>query len=246
MSETIRIETPEGDEIWGKMHTPDEKKGGTILLNHGFTSGKKEYKDEAKYLKRKGYEAFRWDRRGYGDSTGDKDEDIEYLTLSSGTKDLENVVNYLKDRWSIEEGLAAYGSSFGGKITLHYSAEHPEAFDVLALRAAGSYFDLIREEIYDLLRNKKGYTEDDVEMFMEDLRSYDAEKAVKKIQNPTIMFHGDDDEKVPIENSLRLLRNLDITRSLNIFKGWGHDFDEDEEMLGRTLNLTKAWFDNHL
>ncbi|HDL5699233.1 TPA: alpha/beta fold hydrolase [Mannheimia haemolytica] len=103
-----------------------------VIVLHGFGSSK-ELKSNTKFGERlsskyKGYAALAFDFPCHGDDARKKlsvEESITYLQL---------VINYAKTSLNAKN-LYAYGTSFGGYLTLKYLAEKGNPFRKIALRA---------------------------------------------------------------------------------------------------------------
>lgn len=238
------IETPNGDEIAAVIHHPENSPKGLTLLQHGLYSDKEgSWETRAKYLANEGFIAVRFDRRGYGES----DRKFHEFNLSTGIEDTLTLVDFFETEG--EDKFGILGSSFGGLIAIHAVAVDSR-INALVLRAPVTYtqsvFAELREEV-----TKKGKM--DLEempgehidkIFFEDLDNYHAEDASGKIKAPTLIFHGTDDEVVPIKDSKKFYRSLDVEKNLIEAEGEGHVFSGEG---GReVLEKSAHWFSKYL
>ncbi|KXA96455.1 hypothetical protein AKJ39_04415 [candidate division MSBL1 archaeon SCGC-AAA259J03] len=239
------IKTPEGEKIAAVIHYPGKSPKGSVLLQHGLFSDKEgNWERRADFLAERGFKAVRFDRRGYGES----DRDFHEFNLTSGVEDSVTIMDFLEG--DDEEKFAIYGSSFGGLIAIHVAAIDSRV-DVLGLRAPVTFtervFADLREEV-----EREGVLDLDEEMqgarmeleFFQDLDEYDAEEAARRITVPTILFHGVEDEVVPIQDSKRFYDLIEVDKEFVEVRGGGHVFvlERDREVLERAAE----WFSRYL
>ncbi len=238
------IKNSEGEEIAAVLHHPEEKPNGTVLLQHGLFSNKEgKWKKRAEHLARKGFLAIRFDRRGYGES----DLNFVNFTLSTGISDTKTLLNYLEKQE--RNNFAILGSSFGGIIGICVAAED-DRINSLSLRSPVTYPENL---LPDLRRRVKEEGRVKIEemsdswmdrKFFQDLDSYDMEKKINQLNIPTIVFHGTSDDIVPIRNSRRFFREIDVEKDLVEFEGEGHVFSIQID--SRVLDRTASWFSKHI
>ena len=78
---------------------------------------------------------------------------------------------------------------------------------------------------------------------VEDRANVNQEKLAQGIVFPVLFIHGDQDERVPLDDSKRIVELSDGEAELYIPKGEGHVF---KEKLGEIVERTTSWFVKYL
>lgn len=235
MAEKHIIDTGTGEKLSARLHSADSDRW--IFFCHGFGSNKEgSYERRAERAVKEGFNAVRFDFRGNGESDGDFIEQ----NLSSRMKDLESVIDYFgPDRYVL------FGSSFGGKVAFHTAIRRdPES---VIGRSPVTYNDIMsdyREEIEEkgVVEKIEGKKVD--ERFFEDFDKYSFSETAKKIESPVMIFHGDEDRLVDIENSWVAADELNVDVSVQKFVGEGHSFSDRAEQ--NMMDLMFCWLRNVL
>jgi len=230
MKEKIFFQSQKGYRLCGILSDPSgNKKNPIILLCHGFSTSKngRTYLRLEKMLNEKNLATLRFDFFGHGESEG-KFEDI---TVSEAVDDVLCAIKYLKNFGYGKIGL--FGSSFGGIASI-LAAGQSEKLYVLALKSPVSdYLALLsaRDSGRELkVWKEKGFmnvTGADGQslrlnyIFFEDAEKIDGYAAAKNIKVPTQIVHGDRDETVPLEQSVKAAQLIPGCR-LKIIKGADH------------------------
>ena len=71
---------------------------------------------------------------------------------------------------------------------------------------------------------------------------------MKRVETPTLMLHGEDDEDVPVEQSYlfhRALKDIGVRTELVVYPRENHGFVEYNHILDSTSRIT-SWFTNLL
>lgn len=202
----------------------EEKKAPTVVMCHGFHSSKDNSlstKALAQKLVERGISVLRFDFTGHGHSEGD----IDKITPLDGLDDLKSAIRSLG-----KEKVALYGSSFGGYVSLLYACQNP----VLALALKAPVADWAHVQI----SQNRGIK------FHQDTKDIDIYKQAFNIRAPTLIIHGDQDDVVPIGQSLKLLKALRCDKKLQIIKGASHDIRGED--LERTNTLIGGFFQEKL
>lgn len=87
------------------------------------------------------YTVVYWDQRGAG-KTLTKNKNL-YPTIEESLDDLQQVVNYLKAKYS-KEKVVILGHSFGSLLGALFALRHPE--DVICYIGAGQFISIIENE----------------------------------------------------------------------------------------------------
>ncbi len=221
------------------LATPEGPTSRAVLLCHGFMSGKESETNRTltPRLLSKRIAACRFDLFGHGESDGP----FSHLTLTRCLEQTEAMLRWLAENGYTEIGLV--GSSFGGLIAIHTAAKHPELFSVALKCPVSDYPPIWREQLGEtgmnhwkesgLLAiatpNGKARLE---YAFYEDILKYDTYRAAAQIKSPTLIIHGETDEYVPFDQSLRLFDTLRLPndrREMEAIPGANHEFSKPED-----------------
>lgn len=238
-------------KLCGILSNPtDNKSNPIIILAHGFTTTKKSpgIATLSEKLNSLNISTLRFDFYGHGESEG-KFEDI---TVSEGANDVLSAIKFLKKEGYKKIGLM--GSSFGGICSIIAASKSPELF-VLSLKSPVS--DFVKVEEFDLSNEsvsewkKKGKRIYNAERnlflnysFYEDIQKLNIYKDAKKINVPTLIVHGDKDEIVPIQQSFRLVKEIE-TSKLVVVKGADHRYS-DKKQFDMTIKLISEFIEENV
>lgn len=195
--------SPEKDALLHGLLLKSKEPKGVILFYHGNRGNVTRWGNIVKYFLQFNYDILVMDYRGYGKSIGIRNE----VKLHS---DALYAYQYLSKRYN-EERIIIYGRSIGTGVATKLASEvNPKC--------------LILETPYknfaDLL-NKR--------LFMFPIRwliNYDfkSDLFLKNVQSPVHIFHGTNDNIVPLQSALRLVESTnrkDI--NVNIIEGGQHN-----------------------
>ncbi|HEA67742.1 MAG TPA: alpha/beta fold hydrolase [Desulfobacterales bacterium] len=226
----------EGYKIEGNIHFPvNHQSAPCVICSHGLFSSKESPKfiAMAEQLAGEGFVAIRYDHRGCGMSEGK----IEETTVSNRLKDLDSILDFVGERFSITRRIGLFGSSMGGYISLLKAAQ---ATLVSAVVVWATPFKLGRtrsdynEEGYPLLK----------ESFYEDLNNHKLLDVLGGIKR-CFVIHGQKDELVPVRHSNKIYENLADPKKIEIFPGGDHRFTNVTDRK-RAMALSVKFFKNYL
>lgn len=188
--------------VLSALHFRAEDPKGVILFLHGNAENLLICSKIAPRFVTQGYDLFAIDYRGYGKSTG-------RITTEEMLHDDVNVAyEYLRDSYSQDE-IICYGRSLGtGLATRLASANQP---NMLILEAP--YFSMV-----DRIQQSVSWIPEEAITYP--LRT---DQWIKDVNCPIYLFHGDNDETIPHDSSLRLAELLDGPHELFIIQGGGHN-----------------------
>lgn len=228
MEQKLFFENSKGNKICGILSNPTEDKTKpVIILVHGFNSGKDSSTNIAlvEKLNKNKISSFRIDLFAHGESEGD----FENLTQSEAVDDVMQAIEFLKSLGFIKIGLE--GSSFGGLATI-MAASKSKSIILLAVKCpVSSYLEFREYANLGLIEEwkKQGYSYRENKKlkysFYKDVKNNIAYDVADKIAVPTLIVHGDADNEVPVEQSIKLSKLISNCR-LKIIHGASHFFRE--------------------
>ena len=237
MLQNLYFKNSKGDKLAGILSNPTgDTKAPMVIMVHGFASSKnaRTVTKLAGSFDQLGISSFRFDIWGHGESEG-KFEDI---TITEAVDDILQAIAFLKSQGYAKIGLV--GSSFGGISSIMAASKTDKLF-ALALKSPVSDYG----EVELLILGEKGiqewkdrgythYTNGEGKAlrlkysFYEDFKNNDAYQAATKIKIPTVIVHGDQDEIVPLGQSIKISKLIPNCK-LVIVKGAMHSYQEGEQ-----------------
>ena len=218
----------------GTLHLPRVEAPPTVIGVHGLFSSGDSPKQMAlaKRCNAHGIAFFRFDHRGCGRSQGDFGR---VTSLESRMCDLRCAVQLIRDRRDTGNRLGLFGSSMGGAVCLALA----KSLGIRALvtvaapvdSASVSLFPAEDKILPDHVLNKNA--------FCFDISGYLAE-----IHN-CLIFHGDNDEVVPVSHAKRIYRHAKDAKKLVIQKSGDHRMSNFNHQQAFVREAT-AWFVQHL
>lgn len=215
MEEKVVFHNSKGNRLIGVLIDANgNKEKLVVLFVHGHSSSKytKNFVKLSELLKEKGMSSFRIDLYGHGESDGK----FEDCNVTEAVDDILKAIDYLKKKGYHRIGLL--GSSFGG-ISSMVAASKTNDLDFLVLKSPVSnykekYLATNGKAFLDQWKKEKVRDYDASEgkvlrlkySFYEDALKNDAYKAAPLINVPTLIVHGDQDEAVPVEQSIKISR----------------------------------------
>lgn len=244
-----------GQELVGIQSFPDKTPAPGVILFHGLSNTKEDCplicETESK-LQKKGFATFKFDFFGSGESPGKlKDKTIDILEQNA-----RDALEYFYDDKISKIGL--WGRSFGGTMVALLTPDNRIKSSVIA---TGFIIieELFEEKWKDLKKkekklekkgeklpgtgNYKGEYEFEKEWF-DSLVGID-----KKISNrlkeidSVLVLATTPDEKIPLENSAKIINLANEPKKIHIFEGVGHDYSGVEE---QAVNYAVSWFKKYL
>ena len=244
MKEKIFFKNSKGNGLCAILSNPTSgKESPIVVLCHGFSTSKdgRTYVNLERILSKKSISTFRFDFFGHGESEGQ----FEDITVSEAVDDVLSAVLFLKQSGYSRIGLI--GSSFGGMASI-IAAPKTDDLYILALKSPLS--DYMSKPLTQEDKNKlktwkeKGFVEvSDSDgqsrrlnySFFEDASKTNGYTYAQKIKIPTLIVHGDRDETIPVEQSIKSA-NLIKNCRLEIIDGADHTYSNTKDFQ-RMLDL---------
>ncbi len=228
----------EGKRIGWFLYVPAGKKSEkfpAVILVHGFSGGTHEVKNKymCEQLARSGMVAFMFDF--YDEPNGLSDLPIEEMSVSLQLRVVRAAVDYVAGlRFVDAHRIGLMGHSLGGMTVLLYTPMDARV-KALVVQSGVSDFKALVEHWGDVsewkMQGVKHFTRSWGEMdikysLVEDGLQNDVYKMARKITCPVLVFHGDKDESVRLEESEKLMHSLKRTDEFVVLKGSGHTYKE--------------------
>lgn len=253
MKEKIDFQNSAGISLRGILSDPLPGSGNPIvILCHGFSThkGGRTNTSLEKTFNAAGWATFRFDFFGHGESGGN----FEDITISEAVDDVGRAIEFV--RGSGHRQIALVGSSFGGLASLLTASERSDLF-VLALKSPVSdYMDrLIFQNHKNRIREWKetgfiqitGAGNQRLRLnhsFYEDAKKFKGYEAAERITIPTLIVHGNKDETVPFEQSLKTAKLISNCR-LEILDGADHIYSQPAHF-EKMLDLISSFVLDHI
>lgn len=233
------------------LPTLEQAKFPTIVLVHGFGANKTEYgmfDDLAKRLASNGYQVYRFDFAGLGESEGT----YAHTTLTKQAEDLESILSFVKAQPTTDNlRIGLVGMSLGTAVITAFQPENIKA--IVYLGSVSEPHKTLKELFGD------GYRPDDISVritsegkrvemygdFWKNFDKYDLPQLIKNIKAPIMFIHGEKDSKVGASSAKLYFDNSNNPKDLRIIKNADHGFYEPSER-EEMIDLVKNWFDKYL
>ncbi len=241
----IKFQSYDGYKLEGTLVTAEKEKGALVFV-HGITSSRDElgfHSDYAKFLGENGISSLRFDLR-YHEKEGTA---LNKLTLSGIVNDIEAAFVALKNNVSKDlKSFFIVGTSFGGGLAAYWADFNfrNEIKKIILNAPVINYENDVLErnglvqdgflsgKAQKQLSRKEFVKSSDIHFgrgLINELKYINGIKAIEKLGDKIVIFHGDEDEDVPLASTKKYMSKQSV---LKIIKGVGHGFGvEDDEDL---------------
>ena len=224
-----------------------------VILCHGFLSDKNSRTNRrlTELLVPQGIATLRFDWYGMGESK----ERFSNMSLKQCEEQLDAAFQALHKRGMDRLGLV--GSSFGGLMAI-LAAPRQDKLQALGLKCpVVDFSEVLRLEFgpeamehWKSTNHIPNIVGDGSPVplqydFYEECLTYDAYAAISRIQVPTLVVHGDQDELIPRPQIDRLLATLHSIKQFKLIEGADHQFGRPEEFRLMTNHLSQ-WMVQYL
>lgn len=251
MEKTVYFFSSDGIKLAATLTLPPGDTKSCVILCHGIGYGRNIediFPDLALLLSNKGLAVFRFDFRGHGDSAGKQRE----FTISGQLKDIEAAVSWIKTAGYLNLGITAI--SFGAGAAALYAARIPGAIKSLAfLFPVIDYGSLLEQKTGwakqyfgpDAIINieTRGFAKIGSRGFeigrelIAEMNDFKPWREISKIKIPVLFVHGDADDAVPLQDSIKYSRNMNNSK-LEVIAGGEHGLSNSKEIINKTIGLT--------
>lgn len=254
MEEKVYFKNSEGLNLCGILTSSNNETKTCIALCHGMTVDKEEggiFTNLAKELSLNGFNVFRFDFRGHGESEGKSTD----MTVDSEEKDLNTVFEYLKNRGYKTFGVVA--ASFGGGAASFFVPKHQSIIKALVLwNPLINYHSLVNptlpwgKEYWGKPAFEKAEKDGFIEVgdrkfrlgknLLNEVKVLEPWKELLKLSIPVLFVHGDKDTYVPYDDSVKyskMVKNGKLV-TINGAEHGFHDRKEDSDVADKaTINF---------
>ena len=227
--------TVDGLLLQGTFHDPGTNNPPVVIGCHGLFADRQSPKQKAlaRATCQEGIAFLRLDHRGCGDSQGDFKQET---TLENRVRDLLGAMDFVKTKLGLKNTMGLFGSSMGGAVCLKVAMQIP--IDCLVANAAPMDFtaviDILKENSQDHLLSRAFYAENPVLARDEDL-------PISRI----LIFHGNQDETVPVAHALALHAMCQEPKKLQLFKNGDHRMSSARDQ-GLFIKESVKWYKEYL
>ena len=228
----------EGKKIGGFLYVPDgEGKFPAVVLVHGFGGGVHEPKNKfmCEQLCAEGFVAFMFDF--YDKPNGLSEFSIEKTSVTLQLGVLRAAMDYVCGLFFVVAGrVGLSGHSLGGMTVLLYTPTDNRVKALVVQSALSDFKEKTLSHTWGNITNwkERGYKIFDKSWggmnvsynFVADGLTHDVYGAAGRIKCPVLVFHGDKDESVPLEQSERLMKSLKKMDEFVVLAGSGHTYNE--------------------
>ena len=196
----------QGNQLDARLELPSGEPKAFIIFSHCFTCTKDiltTYRS-SRFLAQKGYAVLRFDFSGLGASTGD----FSNCNFTTTIEDINAAIRYLTDHYSAPTILI--GHSLGGTSSLATAVDNDGIKKVITIASPsqpahvlhhfGHALTMLEQDIPSSFE-VAGTFYDINPQFIEDVRSWDMQTHLSKLDKPVLIFKVENDELVNAENA---------------------------------------------
>jgi uncharacterized protein len=214
--EEINIKTFDKSQLNGILFKADSSKG-LIFYLHGNGGSLRNWGAIAGFYTNLNYDVFMLDYRGYGKSEGKISSQDQIF------QDIQDAYNEMKKKYQ-ENKIVILGYSIGTGLAAKAASENNPK--LLILQAP--YYSLT-----DMMTHKFPIIPTFILKY-----TFETYKYVARCKAPIVIFHGDQDEVIYYNSSIKLKKNLKITDTLITLDGQGHNgMTENNDYRGQMKKL---------
>jgi len=227
----------------------DGEPRGTVLLLHGYRNNAPLFTFKGREFTHHGYRAIVIELRGHGKSTGD------YITFGAHeSRDIVQVVDALERRGWITGKLGVWGISMGASTAIQYAARDERVDAVVAISPYANMREVAGRAVASLAPWKQWPNrEERVDAVIDqageqggfDPDAADTLAAMRRLDAPVLIVHGEWDAVIPVSHGQRLADAAHPGCRFVRLPLIGH-LGAGVDPLGQIADESTRWFDQHL
>jgi len=231
--ENFTFRNMKGLDLSARIYSPDIPSDKGVIFSHGLYSSKDGYKIKkmAEGIVNCGYILMTFDFTFAGESPGN----ITDISVLEEVNDLLSAIKLFRER-GIQK-LHLMGSSMGAAVSLIAASESDDKFESLILIATpldllGIIPDMTPEKV-DLLESHGYSYVQGIKLknsFFRELKNIDMIDAVRKINEPVILFHGGMDDVVKFSNHELFINNVKTDVSAFVIPDGDHNLTRESDI----------------
>ncbi len=240
------------------LHVVDEslrtERLPTIIFIHGFTSIKEKNLHYAYFLAEKGFRVLLPDAMLHGERelVTERETMFQFWDIVMKTIDeLEQLKNRYFMKGLVDIGrVGVAGTSMGGIVTLGAIRKYDWIKAGASLMGSPYLLQFAKAQIAELKKKEVEipYTNEEIQTLYSKLESYDLGIQPEKIQQrPLLMWHGEQDDVVPIQLTIRFFEEVKkhYEEEQHLLK-FIVDKEAGHKVTTKGVRETVAWFEKHL
>lgn len=237
----IQVTNNHGLKLATEIDMPSTKGNfPVVFILHGFTGYKEENNlvDIAQRLKKIGIASVRFTTSGFGDSGGNLKQDYRFSNYIS---DLDSIYQYILGQSFIDPlKVGVCGHSMGGKLSILFSAKHPEikalCFISAPLFFLSTEYGTLKEEWKTIGYFEKISSRDQKVIripyaYLDDVDKYDVLEAARKVLIPTLAIAGATDKTVFWQDTKRISDEIKGKHNFILLDNVDHFYKRKPELL---------------
>ena len=215
-----------------RLHMPENDRPAFVVGSHGLFSNGDSPKQLAlaRACSGAGIAFFRFDHRGCGKSSGRFEQETD---LPSRRRDLLSAVDTLLQRTDLASRFGLFGSSFGGAVCLSAAAD--ASASALVVNAAPVRSRTLGEAA--VIESGPPHID---ESFYREKLLFDVSAGLARLR-AVLVFHGDRDRVVPVENAVEIYQQVGEPKKRIIFSGGDHLMSRRSHQI-RFVRESTEWF----
>ncbi|WP_432665885.1 alpha/beta fold hydrolase [Wukongibacter baidiensis] len=228
--EDINVESKHGYNLKGILVKNPSPSNDTIIINHGYTGGKRSMTNVADVYIEKGFNVVLYDMRGHGESGG-RNSTFGYYEKD----DLELVVKHIKKKYP-DGILGIHGYSRGAAAALLHAGVYNKDNNISFYIIDSSWSDLRGKFVYqnEFVYENEEYSNLEYSFILTygnivtRIRSgfWFGEASpinyIGNVQTPIMFIHGKKDDVIPFEMTQELYDKKSGIKKMHILKHSGH------------------------
>lgn len=219
-----------GREIYGVSYMPKNvKKCPIVIFSHGYNGTNADFILNSRYLASNGVGAYCFDFCG-GSIKSKSGLKTTEMTIFTEKEDLSAVISDVKKWDNVDtKNIFLFGGSQGGLVTALVADEHIDDVKGMILLFPAFCIADNWNERFPTLKSIPDMQElwgmNLGRSFFETIHGYDVFKHIGKFDKNILIFHGDQDDVVPLEYGQKATEVYSHVK-LEVFPGEGHGFSE--------------------